>query len=283
MEKIVLITGASSGIGKATALLLAQSGYAVFAAVRNEADALALRREALAGLTPILLDVTNPEHVKQAYTQIAEVAGNDGVMAVINNAGINYTIATEEADIAQARTVFDVHFWGMVYLVKQFLPLLRHYAQQHPNQARIINVSSVGGISAFPFIQFYNAAKFAIMGFTESLRFELNHFGIKAIAILPGSVKTEIFRKANDSAQQALAQENSVYRAYLQKATDFSKSHANSGVSAAKAALVLKKALEDRKPPLKYFIGTDAKMLHLLVKFLPDSWRHWLFRQQFGF
>lgn len=283
MKKIVLITGASSGIGKATALLLAHSGYTVFATVRSEADALALRNEAPALLTPILLDVTNPAHIKQAHKQIVATAGNDGLMAIINNAGINYTVATEEANIAQARAVFDVLFWGMVSIVQQFLPLLRIYAQEHPNQSRIINVSSVGGISAFPYIQFYNAAKFAMIGFTESLRFELNPFGIKAIAILPGSVKTEIWRKANDSTQQALAQENSLYREYLQKASKFSSSYENSGVSAAKAALVLKKALEDRKPALKYFIGTDAKMLHFMVKFLPDSWRHWIIQKQLGF
>lgn len=283
MKKIVLITGASSGIGKATALLLAHSGYAVFATVRSEADALALSNEAPATLTPILLDVTNPAHIQQAYTQIAETAGTDGVMAIINNAGINYTTATEEADIAQARAVFDVLFWGMVSIVQRFLPLLRIYAQQHTNQARIINVSSVGGISAFPYIQFYNAAKFAMMGFTEALRFELNPFGIKAIAILPGSVKTEIWRKANDSTQQALARENSLYREYLQKASKFSSSYENSGVSAGKAALVLKKALEDRKPALKYFIGMDAKFLYFMVKFLPDSWRHWIIRQQLEF
>ena len=121
------------------------------------------------------------------------------------------------------------------------------------------------------------------MGFTESLRFELNPFGIKAVAILPGSVKTEIWRKANDSARQALAHENSVYREYLQKASKFSNSYENSGVSAAKAALILKKALEDRKPALKYFIGTDAKFVHFMVKFLPDSWRHWIIRNQLGF
>lgn len=283
MKKIVLITGASSGIGKATALLLAQNGYAVFATVRNEADALALRQEALMGLTPILLDVTNPTQIKQAYMQIAEAVGNDGLMAIINNAGINYTVPTEEADIAQARMVFEVHFWGMVSLVQQFLPLLRLYARQHPNQARIINVSSVGGISAFPYIQFYNAAKFAIMGFTESLRFELNPFGVKAIAILPGSVKTEIWRKANDSVQQALTQENSPYRAYLQKTDTFSSSYEHSGVSTAEAAIVLKKALEDQNPALKYFVGLDAKAVHFMVKFLPDSWRHWILRQQLGF
>ncbi len=283
MKKFVLITGASSGIGKATALLLARSGYSVFATVRSEADACILRDEAPATLTPILLDVTNAVHIEQAYTQIAEAVGDDGLMAIINNAGVNYTTATEEADIAQARAVFDVLFWGMVSLVQQFLPLLRAYAQQHPNQARIINVSSVGGISAFPYIQFYNAAKFAMMGFTESLRFELNPFGIKAIAILPGSVKTEIWRKAHDSTQQALAQENSLYREYLLKASEFSNSYQNSGVSAAKAALVLNKALEARKPALKYFIGTDAKALHFMVKFLPDGWRHGIIRQQLGF
>ena len=283
MKKNVLITGASSGIGQATALLLARSGYAVFATVRSEADAQALRHQAPAMLTPILLDVTNPAQIKQAYTQIVETVGNDGLMAIINNAGINYTTPTEEANLAQARAVVDVLFWGMVSMVQQFLPLLRLYAQQHPNQARIINVSSVGGISAFPYIQFYNAAKFAMMGFTESLRFELNPFGIKAIAILPGSVKTEIWRKANDSTQQALAHPDSLYRAYLQKASTFSRSYETSGVSAAKAALVLKKALEDPKPGLKYFIGTDAKALHFMVKFLPDSWRHWILRQQLGF
>lgn len=122
-----------------------------------------------------------------------------------------------------------------------------------------------------------------MMGFTESLRFELNPFGIKAIAILPGSVKTDIWRKANDSTQQALAHPNSLYREYLQKASAFSSSYETSGVSAAKAALVLKKALEDSNPALKYLIGTDARALHFMVKFLPDSWRHWILRQQLGF
>lgn len=283
MKKIVLITGASSGIGKATALLLARSGYTVFATVRNEADANALRQEALATLTPILLDVTNPTHIKQAHTQITEAAGTDGLMAIINNAGINYTAATEDADIDQARGVFDVLFWGAVSIVQQFLPLLRTYAQQHPDEARIINVSSVGGISAFPYIQFYNAAKFAMMGFTESLRFELNPFGIKAIAILPGAVKTEIFRKANDSTRRALANEDSPYRAYLKKASDFSNSYENSGMTSEQAAEILKKALEDRKPALKYFVGTDAKFLHFMVRLLPDKWRHWVLQRQLGF
>lgn len=283
MKKSVLITGASSGIGKATALLLARSGYSVFATVRNEADALALRSEAVGTLTPILLDVTNPEQIKQAHAQIAAAVGSNGLMAIVNNAGVNYTTSTEEASPTQARAVFDVLFWGAVSIVQQFLPLLRVYAQQHPNEARIINVSSVGGISAFPFIQFYNSAKFALIGLTESLRYELNPFGIKAIAILPGSVKTEIWRKANSSAQQALAHESGVYKEYLQKATDFSNSHQNSGVTADKAALVLKKALEDRKPSFKYFIGADAKMLHFMVRLLPDLWRHRLIRQQLGF
>ena len=283
MKKVVLVTGASSGIGKATALLLARSDYAVFATVRREADALALRQEAPTTLTPILLDVTNPTHIEQAYTQIAEATGHGGLMAIINNAGNYYISSTEEANLMKARSVLDVHFWGTVSVIQRFLPLLRLYAQQHPNQARVINVSSVGGISAFPYIQFYNAAKFAIVGFTEALRFELNPFHIKAITILPGSVKTRIWQKADDSEQQATAQGDSLYKEYVHKASSFKNSYKDSGVSADKAALVLKKALEDRNPALKYFIGTDAKMLHLMVKFLPDSWRHGIIRQQLGF
>lgn len=282
MKKAILITGASSGIGKATALLLAKQGYQVYATVRKEADAQAFQHPA-SGITPILLDVTNWQQIREAQVRIGAEVGDAGLMALINNAGINYTTPTELADEVQARHLMEVHFWGMVRMTQQFLSLLRQHGQQYPNQARIVNVGSIGSVSAFPFIQFYNAAKFAILGFTESLRFELNPFGIQVVAILPGAIKTEIWRKNNESIAQALTVPNSPYTPYLQKAAKLSSSLENNSIPAEKAALVLVKALQDSNPKLKYFIDTDAQALRWMVNLLPDSWRHRRIRMQLKF
>lgn len=286
-NKFVLITGASSGMGEATSILLAKSGYKVFAGVRSEKAISQLNNLRISNLHLIKLDVTNQQDIENAFEVISKKIGSDGLMAIINNAGNNYSAPTEYFDETAARNLVDTHFWGMASISRAFIPLLRVYAKSNPNKARIINVGSVGSISAFPFIQFYNAAKFAILGFTESIRFELEPFGVKAIAILPGSVKTEIWKKTENSVTNtisSLSEEALMsYEHNIIAASRVSSSLEGSGISSQKAALIFKKALEASNPKFKYFIGIDAIAVNFMVKYLPDSLRHSIVRLQLKF
>ncbi len=286
-NKIILITGASSGMGEATAILLAKSGYKVFAGVRSKEAIDKLDELNIANLYPIILDVTKAEDINNAFNLVKEIVGEIGLMALINNAGNNYSVPTEYFDEEKARQLLDTHFWGMANLTKKFLPLLRIFGSKNPNQARIINVGSVGSISAFPFIQFYNAAKFAILGFTESLNYELAPYGIKTIIILPGAVKTGIWKRTDEVVQESLSKLDNegkdLYQQNIYQANLLSASLEKSSIHSDKAAKVFKKALEDSNPSFKYFIGTDAKAVNFMVKYLPDSLRHSIIRMQLKF
>ncbi len=286
-NKTILITGTSSGMGEATAVLLAQSGYKVFAGVRSPAAMDKLNKLNIGNLYPIILDVTKVDDINHAFDLVKDTVGEIGLLAVINNAGNNYSVSTEFFDEEKARLLLDTHFWGMANLTKKFLPLLRKYGSKYPNQARIINVGSVGSISAFPFIQFYNAAKFAILGFTESLRLELAPFGVKAIVIVPGSVKTSIWKRTDDAVQESISklttEGKELYQYNIKQASKLSASMEKSGINPDNAAKVFKKALEDSNPPLKYFIGKDAKAVNFMVKYLPDSLRQSIVGMQLNF
>ncbi len=158
----VLLTGASSGMGKATTQLLADSGYKVIAGVRREASLDELEALDHPHIIPIQLDVTCPDHITRASTEIARITSNLGLGALINNAGNNYISTTEHACEHTARELLDTHFWGTANLTRALTPLLRLHASQHKHGARIINVGSIGSITAMPFIQYYNAAKFVL-------------------------------------------------------------------------------------------------------------------------
>lgn len=286
-QKYVLITGTSSGIGEAAVKLLANSGYTVFAGVRNDKALQNWREFNHPNIIPLQLDVTHTTAIEDAYQKVAKTVGENGLYALINNAGSCIGIPTELFDEEAAKQLMETHFWGMAKLCKAFIPLLRRYAQASGSAARIINVGSTGSISSFPFIQFYNAAKFAILGFTESIRFELAPQNIHCSAILPGAVKTEIWNRAEESIKASLAQLSAegghLYRDNITTALQLSSKLENKGVSSEAAALVYKKVLESPKPKLKYFIGADSKLMHWMVRYLPDSLRHSIINTQLKF
>jgi len=285
--KYVLITGTSSGIGAATVKLLADSGYTVFAGVRNEKALQAWQQNNHPQIIPLQLDVTHTTAIDEAYQKVAKTVGNNGLYALINNAGNCIGVPTELFDEEAAKHLMETHFWGMAKLCKAFIPLLRKYVQASESAARIINVGSAGSISSFPFIQFYNAAKFAILGFTESIRFELAPQNIHCSAILPGAVKTEIWNRAEESIKNSLQQLSHegahLYRDNIVSALQLSNKLENKGVSPEAAALVYKKVLESPKPRLKYFIGADSKLMHWMVRYLPDALRHSIINTQLKF
>ncbi|WP_421799326.1 SDR family NAD(P)-dependent oxidoreductase [Haliscomenobacter sp.] len=286
-QKYVLITGTSSGMGAATVKLLADSGYTVFAGVRNEKALKNWQEINHPHIIPLKLDVTHATAIEEAYQEVAKTVGENGLYALINNAGSCIGVPTELFDEAAAKHLMETHFWGMAKLCKTFIPLLRQYVRTNGSSARIINIGSAGSISSFPFIQFYNAAKFAILGFTESIRFELAPQNIRCSAILPGAVKTEIWNNAENSIKNSLQQLSPegahLYRDNVVSALQLSNKLENKGVSSEAAALVYKKVLESRKPKLKYFIGADSKLMHWMVRYLPDSLRHSIINTQLKF
>ena len=191
-NKVVLITGASSGIGKACALHLDKSGFKVFAGVRKYTDGEKLKKEASSfsksKLTPVIIDVTNNESIQSAFEFIEkETAGS--LYALINNAGVGHGGALELTPVDEMKKVFDINVVGLMATTKAFLPLLRN------SKGRIVNIGSSTGLIAFPGAGVYAASKFAVRAISDSLRIELKMFGISVILLVSGHVKTEMWSK----------------------------------------------------------------------------------------
>lgn len=197
--KTVLITGASTGIGRAAAEHLAARGWRVFAGVRKEADGNALRA-ANEAIVPIILDVAKPDQIERAAQEIEQVLGGTTLNGLINNAGIAEMGPLGVQPLDTFRWHFDVNVFGLLAVTQAFLPLLGMDEGRRGLPGRIINITSVGGKIASPFLGAYTATKHAVESMTDSLRRELVVFGIDAIAIGPGSVKTPIWAKADEKA-----------------------------------------------------------------------------------
>ena len=187
-NKTVVITGTSSGIGKACALYLDKMGFKVYAGVRKQADGEKLRKEASNLLTPVIIDVNNNESIQKAASLIEKETGGN-LYALINNAGIGHGGPLELTPVSEMQKVMDVNVVGLMATTKAFLPLLRN------GKGRIVNIGSSTSLLAFPGAGVYAASKFAVRAISDSLRVELKMFGISVILLVSGHVKTEIWSK----------------------------------------------------------------------------------------
>lgn len=268
-QGLILLTGASTGIGRATARQLAREGYQVLAGVRSERDAQALRDENIPGLEPIILDVTKPEQIEQAYRIVSERVGERGLRALVNNAGINYVAPFELSDEAKVRNLMEVNVFGLLNLTRRMLPLLQTYARQSGDTAKVVNLGSIGSAIGIPWEHSYHAAKFAVLGLSQSLRFELEPLGIQVSCVMPGGIKTEFMNKSTEnstSALEALTGPNQEY--YTRNLTAYGKVAAQverMGSKPEKVADVIAKVIRTRRPKLKYLVGPDARLINSLV------------------
>jgi short-subunit dehydrogenase len=187
-KKAIVITGASSGIGKACALYLDQLGYNVYAGVRNQMDGEMLKNDASENLTPILLDVTNSESIQSATDLIKEETG-EKLFGLINNAGIGRGGALEATPVKEIKKLMDINIIGLMAVTKAFIPMLRKA------KGRIVNIGSTSSLLAFPGASAYSASKFAVRAITDSLRLELKPFGVSVILVAPGAVESKIWEK----------------------------------------------------------------------------------------
>jgi NAD(P)-dependent dehydrogenase (short-subunit alcohol dehydrogenase family) len=262
-QRVAVITGVSSGIGRATAAELVQRGFRVFGTVRTAGG------PELPGVEQVVLDVRDDESVKQSMQQILARAGRIDVL--VNNAGSSILGAIEETDTAQARELFDVNFFGAVQMTHAVLPTMR--AQRG---GRIVFVSSVLGFLPAPFMGFYAASKHAIEGYAESLDHEVRGLGIHAILVEPTFMKTLLDRNSAAAAQTI----GDYADARARVGASINASVASGGDPSVVAA-VIAEALADEHPRVRYPVGKGAGTLAKLRSFLPARMFDRSFRKQF--
>jgi NAD(P)-dependent dehydrogenase (short-subunit alcohol dehydrogenase family) len=248
MSKVWFITGCSTGFGRHLAQEVLQNGDRVAVTARNTGDVQDLVTKYPDTAVAIQLDVTKPEQVKTAVQQ-AMIAFNR-IDVLVNNAGIGYFGAIEESEEAEIRRMFEINFFGLASVTNEVLPIMRAQRSGH-----IVNISSVGGLVAFPGVGFYNATKFAVTGYSEALAKEVGALGIKVTVVAPSGFRTDwAGRSANntkividDYAATAHANQNTI--------RGYSGNQPGDPVRAAKAIV---KVVESATPPVRLMLGAGA-------------------------
>lgn len=268
MAPAVLVTGASSGIGRATALRLERAGWTVFAGVRDPAagDALVGAASAPGKLEPVLLDVTDGDSIAAAREKIAEQVDGQGLRGLVNNAGIGVGGVWEFVPLEDLRKVLEVNVTGQVAVTQAMLPLLRSAS------GRIVFTSSDNGRWAPPYMGPYAASKFALEAVADSLRLELRRSKVKVSIVEPGAIKTAIWDKGLREVDELNlpAQSESLYGdvpGVVRNALEQGKKNA---IPAERVADAIHHALTARRPKTRYRVGRDAQAMILLRAVLPD-------------
>ncbi len=256
MAKVILITGASSGIGKACAEFLAQKGHKVYGTSRKESGPTP-------GYEMLKLDVTNPDSVKQAVNALIAKEGRIDVL--LNNAGLGLGGAIENFSEEEMHKEMEVVFFGMVRMIKAVLPYMRK-----EKKGTIINVSSIMGFIALPFQGFYSASKFALEGMSESLRLELRPTGIKVALICPGD-----FRTGFTASRQVITAEKSAnpYSDQFKTTMAIVEKDENGGSNPRIIAKTVNKIINSSNPSFHYLVGRiDQRFAVYLKRFIPEKW-----------
>lgn len=269
-NKSVVVTGASKGIGRASALRLDRAGFRVFAGVRSPADGEALRAEASDRLIPVRIDVTDEASVAEAARYVADVVGAEGLYGLVNNAGIAVAGPLEFLPSAELRRQLEVNVIGQLAVTRAFLPLLRRA------RGRIVNMGSISGLMALPFTGAYAASKHALEAVSDALRVELAPWGIHVSIIEPGVIATPIWETSEAAAERIMEkyppQAFEYYGPVIELARRTVRNSAERGLPPDHVARVVQHALSARRPRTRYLVGGDARVRALIRK-LPDRIR----------
>ncbi|MFJ8796245.1 SDR family oxidoreductase [Streptomyces sp. NPDC102487] len=262
-QKLVVVTGASTGMGASTARELARRGFHVLAGVRRDRDADAIRAT---GVEPVILDITEPEQVEALAARVA--ADSRTLHALVNNAGVQVNAPVEALPMAEWRRVFEVNLFGHIAVTQALLPeLLR-------TKGRVINISSIGGKYAMATYGAYAGAKFALEAVSDSLRREVAPLGVQVVVVEPGGVRTEIAARgiatANDLAARMTPEQDRRYGDLVRANNRLMASGTASGLTADAAAQVIVKAVTTRRPRPRYTAGRDAALIMRLGRLLSD-------------
>tara|TARA_B100000949_G_scaffold29061_2_gene22273 strand:+ start:2260 stop:3114 length:855 start_codon:yes stop_codon:yes gene_type:complete len=278
--KTVVITGASTGIGRTTAERLAAKGWKVFAGVRKQEDADTLKK-ADPAIEPLMLDVTKAEDIEAAVAKVSDTLGGAKLAGLVNNAGIASMgpLALQPADEFKAH--FEVNVFGTLSATQGFLPLLGMDRNRTGDPGRIVNITSLGGRIAAPFLGAYTATKHAVESMTDSFRRELVIYGIDAIAIGPGSVKTPIWDKAEDKNEdQPYA--NSAWAEPIREFSETMLKGGREGLPPERVAEIIETALTDSSPKARYAPVPDKFTNWTIPTHIPKRWLDSIFANRFG-
>jgi NAD(P)-dependent dehydrogenase (short-subunit alcohol dehydrogenase family) len=271
VSRAVVVTGASSGIGRAAALHLDARGFHVFAAVRREPDATSLRGEASPRLRTLILDVTDAASLAAAAKEVEAAVGDAGLAGVVANAGIGVGGPTEFVPLDELRNVLEVNTVGVVATLQAFAPLVRRA------RGRMVVVSSSSGRLSAPFAGPYAASKFAVEALCDALRIELRPFGIHVALIEPGDVETPIWDKTQRNADELEARlpedGRRFYGDLIPRVRERLEKSSRSASSPEGCARAIEHALAARRPKTRYLVGVDARIQAALARWLPDRWR----------
>jgi NAD(P)-dependent dehydrogenase (short-subunit alcohol dehydrogenase family) len=266
--KSVLITGASTGIGRATALRMDAEGWRVFASVRREEDAASLRGAASERLVPLMLDVTEADQIAAVAEQIGEAVGGAGLDGLVNNAGMAVMSPLETIPLDDLRKQLEVNLVSQVAVTQAMLPLVR------TARGRVVFLSSIGGRMAMPFGAPYHASKYGIEAVVDCLRQELRPWKIDVVAIEPGSIDTPIWERgegvADELAARAPAAQEELYGEKIESFRRAVRRTAARGIPPQKVANAVQHALTAHRPRTRYLVGADARGQALLSRILPD-------------
>jgi len=267
-KKTVVITGASSGIGRSSVSRMVQSGWHVFATVRKTQDGDQLRSDFGTNVTPATMDVTNQASVTAAAEQVASLLEDSGLDGLVNVAGVGKVRPVEYMTEDDLQEIFNINVFGQIAVTRAFLPLLR------TARGRIVNISSVGAHIAIPFGSLINATKSAFGILNDTLRLELHPFGIHVSVVEPGAIKTPAAEKTLGDVETVIrslppkgaAQYGNMLRDFARRAYE----REMNGSSPDVVAQAIQHALTAKRPRTRYRVGRHATLLATLAAFLPD-------------
>lgn len=264
----VVVTGASTGIGRATTTALVERGLRVFPTVRREADAAELRTELGELVTPLVLDVTDQDSVGRAADVVAAAGPLSGL---VNNAGVAVPAPLEYLPLHELRRQLEVNLVGQLGVTQAMLPALRR------GRGRIVTLGSIADRIAGPLLGAYAASKFGLLGLTDALRTELSRAGIRVILIEPGAIATPIWSRARASGEAILAglpqEATDRYGGLVRRVSANGERAARQGLSPDAVAAVIIEALTHRRPRPRYLVGRDAQLLSMVAR-LPHRLRY---------
>lgn len=271
-SKTVLITGATAGIGRMTALHLAKLGHHVIASGRKVAELAKLKEEAgTLSLDTLVLDVTSATSISAAVATVDQLTAGNGVDVLVNNAGFGVLGPTSEIDDAEMRRQYETNVFGLMAVTRAFLPRMRER-----RAGRIINVSSVGGRITLPFFGVYNSTKYAVESLSDALRYELRPFGIDVSLIEPGVIRTNFEATAVGNLAQFDATPYALAVAKYEQMSKTADRFASNPIVIAKA---IARAVEARRPAARYVAPRSTHMILWMSSMLPTRVWDWAMRK----
>ncbi|MBV7242932.1 SDR family NAD(P)-dependent oxidoreductase [Streptomyces sp. MW-W600-10] len=263
-DELAVVSGASSGIGAATAQALAAMGYHVLAGVRTDSEADVVRAD---GIEPVTLDITVPEHLDSLARRISDDPERRVLRVLVNNAGIEINAPVEVLPLALWREQFEVNLFGHIAVIQKLLPFLRR------SRGRIVNISSVGGVAALPVFGAYAGTKFALEAASDSLRREVSAQGVQVVVVQPGGVRTDMAARSGDLSLElaaAMSTEHQRLYSHLVNATVASNTaFLQHALPAAEAGAKIARMATTPRPRARYTLGTDAAFIVPLTRHLP--------------